>query len=131
MISTSESISLGNNQLRELQDISKLRKLRYLHLQHNHLTEFPGSILELKQLEELDVSNKLITEFPDAIRALKDLNFIHLTCIMQEIIIETYKKLEITVLKSNSKSAIVILIISTFMLTKLIFNTLSLNGEYS
>ena len=50
---------------------------------------------------------------------------------MQEIIIETYKKLEITVLKSNFKSAIVILIVSTIMLTKLIFNTLSLNGEYS
>ena len=73
-------------------DISKLEKLRYLHLQHNHLTEFPRSILDLTQLEELDLSNNLIVEFPEEIRGLEKLNFIYLNKNQTELQSMNYEK---------------------------------------
>ena len=70
-------------------------------MQHNHLTEFPASILELKQLEELDISNNLITEFPDRIRELEDLNFIYLNHNMTDMHSLKYEKFKVALKELN------------------------------
>jgi hypothetical protein len=55
----------------------------------------------------------------------------NLTWIIQEIIIETCKELDITALTLNLKIASENLILYAILLNVLIVNALSLNGEYS
>lgn len=92
-----------HNQLRAVPDLSRLKNLKYLHLYHNHITEFPASITKLTQLEELNISDNLITEFPYEVKDLINLRFIYIEDNQTDFYSIEYEKLKAALKELNDK----------------------------
>lgn len=67
-------LDLSNNYLTSLPDISSLKSLRELWLQHNHgLSSFPPNLCKLSELEIIDIRNTSIADIPSEFAQLRRL----------------------------------------------------------
>lgn len=72
-MSSLQTLNLSNNSINLIEDVSSLKTLSVLHLEHNELTNLPEGIEGLSNLGELYVSNNSLEQLPLSIKELKTL----------------------------------------------------------
>gem|GEM_PF-115739 len=72
-------LSLCNNSLNRLQDITQLQNLTQLNLNHNHLSQLPAEITTLQNLTWLDLSFNSLNQLPAEMATLQNLTRLDLS----------------------------------------------------
>ena len=63
-------LSLSNNRLEDIHNVTSLRALRSLRVDRNRITRLPGSLSSLRDLAVLDVSHNRLEAVPPALADL-------------------------------------------------------------